>query len=260
VAGDKVKILYPSDDGSVGYVFLTLLDAGVASGPDWSYSARADIDIPTYLQDVDSQVISISEKNLRQSRWTNVIERLSTNLLTILYSSLKEGATADPIVLPDGEVEVSVFADSKIFSSPLNPNMNTLSIIKNGGDPYIDFPEPISYAEIGIPYQSHMQTLAIEAGEGRTLTDDKKIVDKVGIAVYQTIGGFVGLPDKSLENMAPIKTRDDLDIANPDKGLSGYVSTTIPSNWTKDGMIKIIQVDPAPMTVLSIYPKGLAGD
>ena len=85
-------------------------------------------------------------------------------------------------------------------------------------------------------------------------------MDKIGIALYNTVGGFAGLPDKELKDMAPIVTRDDLNMGNPDLGFSGYVAPRMPSQWDKVGMCKIRQVDSRPMTILSVYPKGMAGD
>jgi len=269
-AYNKIRCYYLDDDGNTRYMYLTLTDAGTFTTV-WTYTAIADIDVPTYLQDVEGNgALDAEEILLRTSRWLPVTTRITQSTDTIgiyaLYLLLKDGASVNPTVAPDGEVEVAVFADGKIFSSPLNPHMGTpLKIVKETGvDPYIDFPEPVAFATIGVPYESYMQTLPIEVGEGRTLTDDKKLIDKVGIALYETIGGFAGDSSAVLSQngggMAPIVTRNSADPGSPDTGYSGYTAPIINSKWTKDGMVKILQVDPVPMTVLSVYPKGIAGD
>ena len=261
---DSIKHFY-LENGELRYLYITLLDAGVWDGVNWTYTARADIDVPAYLQDVDAQVLTTDEKQARSSRWLPAFKKLTnpqSNIgITALYILNNPEATFDPLVIPDGEVDVAIFADEKVYSSPLNPHQVTMRIVKETGvDAYIQFDEPITYAEVGTPYQSTMQTLPIEVGEGRTLTDDKKIIDKVGLALYNTTGGFIGTTDADIPGMAPMITRDNLDPGQPDVGFSGYIAPIIPSKWTRDGMIKIVHVDPVPMTVLSVYPKGQAGD
>ena len=263
-----VKYIYEMD-GDTRALYL-YLDPSSASfdGTYWNTDATADMDIPLYLQDVEgNSSLTDEEKLLRKSRWLRAYTRLEGTTYTLglaaLYLLLKEDATYVPISAPDGEVDVSILAEGRVISSPLNtPQMATSKLIKDSSSvyPYIEFQEPLTYFEIGAPYLSYMQTLPIEVGGERTLTDDKKIVDKAGIALYKTVGGYVGMPDKSLENMAPISTRETLNPGEVDEGFSGYIAPILPSQWTKEGMIKIIQPDPVPMTVLSVYPKGQAGD
>ena len=262
-----IKYFY-IEDNETKFLNITLTNAGVFGAGSWTYTAVADLDIPPYLQDVENNfALPLIERRQRGSRWLKAFTRITSTSgaeyvagIGSLYLMLKDGSEVNPVVVADGEVPVSVFADGSIYSSPLNYQMATLNIVRAGGFPYLDLPEPVTFAEIGIPFEAHMQTLPIEAGEGRTLTDDKKIVDKVGMGVYNTIGGYVGVPGVALEKMVSIKTRDNINMGEPDAGLTGYTAPIIPNEWTKEGMIKIVQVDPTPMTILSVYPKGLAGD
>ncbi len=266
ISSDRIKFFF-DDNGEERYVYITLLDTGTLDGLVYTYTARADIDIPEILQDAENNTdLNSSEKLEITSRWLKAFSEIDSFFYAVglwaLYLILKKGSTIDPLDTPDGEVEVAVRADNRVMSSPLNPHTGaSLKIVKTASrNPHIILPEPVTIAEVGIPFESYMESLAIEAGEGRTLTDDNKIVDKVGIALYNTVGGFVGLPDQNTNDMSPIKTRDSLDFSKPDMGYNGYVAPVIASRWTEEGRIKIKQVDPSPMTVLSIYPKGLAGD
>jgi hypothetical protein len=60
--------------------------------------------------------------------------------------------------------------------------------------------------------------------------------------------------------MDEMVTRDNVDIADASAKFSGYISPNIGGEWSTKGMVKIRHVDPAPMTVLAVFPKGLAGD
>ena len=163
-AYDNIKVLY-EENGETRYLYLTLLDTGVFT-TFWTYTARADIDVPTYLQDVENNgALTAQEKLARSSRWLTAFTRVVGDNPLIGLGAL--------YTLQD-TLEVSVVGDNRIYSSPLNPNMHTLSIDDSGVTPVLDIPEPVTYVEIGIPYESYMQTLPIEVGDGRTLTDDKK--------------------------------------------------------------------------------------
>jgi hypothetical protein len=127
---------------------------------------------------------------------------------------------------------------------------------------FIDLPDFVTYIEAGVPFESTMETLRIERGDGTTLSDDRKIINKVGLAVYNTQNGFVGPATAAdLMEMSPLVTREcTCDLSSPDGLYTGHIPIFIPGEWTEDGKVKVTQVDPSPMTILSIYPKGLVGD
>ncbi len=265
----KAKCIY-EESGETRFLYLTVdLSTHSWDGTNHNYTAKADIDIPAYLQNVGGMAsITTPERNKRMSRFLAAYENISSGVsalditgIAALYKSLSG------VLVPSsaGSQPVAVIGDGRVMSSPLNQYMNTLNLecFDSGGSIYVvklDLPEPTTLIEIGAPYQSTFQTLPIEVGGEKTLSDDKKIVSKVGVAIYKTVGGFVGDPSATIENMAPLITRDDLDPSKVDEGFSGHLAPIIPSKWTKEGMIKVVQYDPSPMTILSVYPKGQAGD
>jgi hypothetical protein len=266
---DRIKYFYEDDDGNEKFLYLNIDPSSKAGTGPYTYDAVADIDVPTYLQNVDSQSLSTAEKAKRKTRWLYATKRIrahgssSTTGLWALYLLLKDGADATPTT-PDGTVNVAVRADGVVYSSPLNPNFgSSLFIKKESGvtEPYIDLPEFCTYVEVGVPFESYMETLRIERGGNQTLSDDRKIVNKIGLAVYNTVGGLVGKAGDALSEMSPLVTTENIDsLSSPDEGYTGHLSPMIPSEWTQEGKVKVSQVDPSPMTILSIYPKGMAGD
>jgi hypothetical protein len=60
--------------------------------------------------------------------------------------------------------------------------------------------------------------------------------------------------------MTPIIPIDDENIDDQTGNFSGHISVPISGAWSERGRINIKQVDPLPMTILSVYPKGVIGE
>jgi hypothetical protein len=156
---------------------------------------------------------------------------------------------------------VSIFADGEVLSSPLNPYKPTIYMEKEWQGEYnISLPGNYAWGYVGLPYTAEMETLDLETAGERTLTDSNKLLNSVGTAFLNTRGGFVGMQDQSLENMQEIVVREDESFNNQTENFNGHIVTHIPAEWNEKGRINIKQVDPAPITVLSVYPKGISGD
>lgn len=226
--------------------------------PDWathttgvgtmSVDGYFEVDVPTYLRNVNGQALTQPEKDLRQSWWLPAF-----NSYTIFPSSM----ATKPIALT---TSVTVFADGEIVSSPLNPNKPSLTLTDVAGDYVINLPDYYSWGYVGLPYQSEFETLDLETSDNRTLTDAKKLISRVGLGLMETRAGFIGMPDKTVGEMEEIIIRDDPDFANQTKNFNGHISFSIPAEYTESGRVNIKNVDPAPITILSIYPKGIAGE
>lgn len=141
--------------------------------------------------------------------------------------------------------EVAVYADGMVRSNPLNPRIGTFTVGPTGD---LDLEDFYNYGYVGLPYESEMETLDLEASDSRTFTDAGKLINSVGIGLHRTSGGFVGQTGQSeLEEM-------------PEIDVSGYVKFNFPSTWESTGRVLIKQVDPLPMSILSVYPKGVIGE
>ena len=196
-------------------------------------------DVPAYLQDISSQTLSADEIKRRQSNFMQATRYLSG--LTHLANRA-----------------VSIFADGSVISSPNNPEKDALVVANDGT---LDLGDYYDYGYVGLPYTMDMETLDIEAADSRTYTNTEKLIDILGIGVRRTNGGFVGQSGTTdLLNMQEFKTRTNDSIEDATTPYDGYLEFTYPSTWDATGRVLIKQVDPLPMTILSVYPKGVKGD
>ncbi len=211
--------------------------------------AYFESNVPELLQDAMSQSISSIEKKRRTTRWLPAFKSLTFESVYILANGQEN-------------YPLSVFADGEILSSPLNSNMPIITASINALDQTatIEFPDYVCYGYVGDSYECEFETLDLEAGGERTVTDAKKLINAVGLGLMETRGGFAGIPEQTLENMTPIVTREDESLNNQTKNFNGHIVVHIPTEWNEPGRVTIKHVDPSPISILSVYPKGIAGD
>jgi hypothetical protein len=201
-----------------------------------------DKDVPVELQDVFSQSIPAREKDSRHTRFTVSYKEVTG--LTHLAGR-----------------QVSVFADGDVLSSPLNPNMSAPLSVSNAGVLTLD--DYVSYGVVGLPYESEMETLDLEASDGRTFTDANKLINAAGVAFDKTRGGFISIESQaatSLSDASPLAPDDDPNFPAERPSFSDHIEVAIPAQWSKRGRVNVRQVDPLPLTVLSVYPKGMVSN
>lgn len=270
---DQIVVEYFYEEGGNLKAFYLYPDwntevDNTGSGGVYTVEATASHDIPEQLRDVQSQAnLTIGEKAALGSRWLIATDNWTDhiNRLSYLYLSYKSDTIYDyniqSYVDQDGSVELSVSAENVVMSSPLNPEGINIKLTKVAGIYLLDsFPQPVSGGYIGIPYISSLETLPIEPPDNRTLTDDQIIINKVGLALHETGRPYIGMAGRKVEDMVALVTRSNTDISVKDKLFSGHLAPIISSEWTFEGRIGIINVDPAPMNVMAIYPKGLSAD
>jgi len=146
----------------------------------------------------------------------------------------------------------------KILSSPNNPDYDTLTVSGLG---VLDLPGYYTRGVIGRPYQTEIETLDLEASDSRTFTDTGKLINKVGVGLYNTIGGHYGQTGvKDIASFSYLRTRENEYLDETSTPVSGHYTVDFPAQWEKTGRILIKQVDPLPLTVLAVYPKGVTGE
>lgn len=155
----------------------------------------------------------------------------------------------------EGE-EVSVFADAYVVGSPNNPSFSTVYTVENGA---ITLDRPYGVIHVGLPYISDLETLDIDTAQSETLSDKKKLVTAATVRLHQSRGMWVGLNpgDDSLDGLSELKIRDNETYDEPVELASGNVTVNFDGSWDSNGRVLIRQVDPLPLTVLSITPTGL---
>jgi len=157
----------------------------------------------------------------------------------------------------EGE-DVSVFADEFVVASPFNDAYTTVTVA-NGK---ITLDKPYGVIHVGLPYKSDVETLDIDSPNGESLVDKSKLVGKVTLFVEDTRGIWCGPKPPSdddtdpLESLVEFKIRNEEGYESPVDLKTGDISVMIEPHWNSNGRVFIRQVDPIPMTILSINPSG----
>ena len=158
----------------------------------------------------------------------------------------------------EGE-DVSVIADGYVKASPNNPSFTTTVTVENGS---ITLSEPYGVVHVGLPYVSDVKTLPIDTQNGK-LSNQMKLVSRVIVKLDESRGVFVGesFPDdEGTSKLQEIKARSTSDSTDePPPLISDTRSVDISSTLNLGGQVVLREVDPLPMTILSISPVGMLG-
>lgn len=111
-----------------------------------------------------------------------------------------------------------------------------------------------SKVHVGIHSASYARVLPLEQGGGDGVHQGKmKLVNKVRLRFYETIGGKIG---KTLDALDPINLRSaDDNIGGTPNLVSGMVEAGMGTFYDRDGQFYIVQDFPAPMTVAALVPE-----
>ena len=115
---------------------------------------------------------------------------------------------------------------------------------------------------IGLPYNSVLQTMRIEAGAGQTEgTAQGKIkrISKVILRLFETVGAKVGPTLDSLETV-PFRTTSSAMDLPVSTFLAGDKEVEFTDDYNTDGFIVVKQDQPLPLTVLALYPTIVTND
>lgn len=158
----------------------------------------------------------------------------------------------------EGE-DVSVFADGFVIGSPNNPEYPVFTVTSGA----ITLEDPRVVIHVGLPYLTDAETLDIENGDGETISDRAKTVTSVSCHVEKTRGLWVGArppeddDDDPLEGLQEPALRNLEDYDEPTELASGVIDDIqVAGEANLHGRVFIRQVDPIPMTILSIVPSG----
>jgi len=176
-------------------------------------------------------------RNSAQTTWTRAVDEL-TGLWHL------EG------------MDVSILADGAVVASPYNASYTTATVT-NGT---VTLDEARGVIHVGLPYISDLETLDIDTAEGETLSDKKKLVNRVTLHLEESGGIFAGSQEPSgtdpLEGLYELKLREFELPGTPTELKTGTVGINIEANWNSNGHVFIRQVDPLPMSILAVSPAG----
>jgi len=107
---------------------------------------------------------------------------------------------------------------------------------------------------IGLPYQSRVRTLSIEAGSATgTAQGKRKRIYQLGLNVFKTLGIKVGTTDDNLFN---VTSRNPPTLMGTPEPLLSEIIPNLrgPGGWTWEAEVLIVQDNPLPMQILDIIP------
>jgi hypothetical protein len=137
-----------------------------------------------------------------------------------------------------------------------NPN-NSSYVVKAVANGSVTLDKPYSVIHAGLPYLSDMETLDIDVpNQLSSVADKKKNINKLSIYVESSRGIWAG-PDAN--NLTEFKLRDDEGYDSPPALKTEVVDMNIKGEWRSSGRILIRQIDPLPLSILTVMPTGFIG-
>jgi hypothetical protein len=159
----------------------------------------------------------------------------------------------------EGE-EVAVIANGVVLANPLDPAL-TLKVVTGG---QVSFAGDYSgqTVVIGLPYITDVETLDIDTPQGESLKDKSFTVQQVGISILQSKSFYTGREAPSsgtaITGLTKYVPRGRNGVAlTALQYQTDTVFVNIESQWNSHGRVFIRQIDPLPLTILSIIPKGI---
>jgi hypothetical protein len=163
--------------------------------------------------------------------------------------------------------DVAVLGDGYVLASPNNYRVNAdgtysrtypLATVASG---VVALPSPAAVVHVGLPYLSDVETLDLDTPGSVSTKHTKKNVSAVGLFIETTRGVWAGRPDKwsssdPLAGLDELKPRSTEGYDTPPTLITDYRELTIGNDWNVNGRVFVRQVDPLPMTVLSVSPIG----
>lgn len=122
----------------------------------------------------------------------------------------------------------------------------------------VTIPTPAAIVTIGLPYETHIETLEINAPQQETLLDKRKIISKVTAIVEDSRGGLFGRSSAE-SDLFEVKQRTESDNYGSIDAKTGKASVVINDTWLGTGRVTIIQRDPLPISILAIIPQADVG-
>jgi hypothetical protein len=233
VWAESVGLLFALGSGSTEIV-------SSANGTDWTLGTTIS----------DDWYDGVWSEELGMLAVASIAASGTTAIATAPYSASPRVTGLDHL---EGQ-EVSVVADGVVLASPNNAEYAPV-IVTNGA---IDLPAgTYTTVTVGLPYTTDIQTLDIDA-VGTTVKERGMQVGGV-IAWIEETGSFYAGPVvptgdtlTGLERYTP-QNDQGYDVTGP---VTGVAEVTLQSTYNNTGRVLIRQVDPVPLTILSIAPTG----
>lgn len=154
----------------------------------------------------------------------------------------------------DGET-VSVYGDGFVVASPNNSGYNAVTVAS--GSATLD--KAYGVVAVGLPYTSDLETLDIDSVQGETLVDKKKNIQEVFVYTEKSRGLWAGgaePSDDGTDGLYELKKRGAEGYDSAVDLSTGVEQVIIRPEWNSNGRVFLRQVDPLPLAILAVAPKG----
>ncbi len=225
-----------------------------------SFFLNTDVNKEIHLT-LDGEVIRfVIEAYTSGTVVTGVVNR--TVPVSMRSVALSEWAKAISVVENLAHLEakdVSVFADGYVVASPNNAAYDIITVASGS----ITLPKCYSVIHVGLPITSDLETLDIDIPNTETTSNKATLINQVTLRLQNSRGVWVGpeSPEDDgidpLENLTELKPRSSENYDAPPSLKTQVEKVNIRSEWNSNGRVFVRQVDPIPMTILSISPSGL---
>ena len=135
----------------------------------------------------------------------------------------------------------------RIFHLPLAQAAALLTVVSASA---VTLDVPRSVVHVGLPIQADLETLplALQTDSGFAQGVQKN-VNKVWLRVNRSSGVFVG-PDE--QRLTEAKQRTNEPFGSPPRLKSEEIPVVVSPSWGDGGQVFVRQVDPLPLTVVSM--------
>ena len=249
--GQLVGLTYERDQDVVGWHRHII--GGSINGSDTVVESVAVIPTPTGDADevwlvVRREIDGVSKRYVEYI--TPVFDEDDTTLAHFVDCGLEyNGAAVTEITGLDhleGET-VSVLADGASHPD-VTVSVGKVTLVRSS-----------SIVHIGLPYESNVKTLRIEAGASDGTAQGKtKRIHRVTARLYKTLGLKFGPSETSLD-ILPFRTSADL-MGNPPELFTGDKSFNWNDGYSTEGVMYFRQDQPLPFTLLGLMPQLVTQD
>lgn len=150
---------------------------------------------------------------------------------------------------------VSVWADGWTVASP-NNSVYTTKTVSSGG--VLTLSRPYATITVGLPYTTDVKTLDLESVQPESLISRNKLTNLLALYLEDSRGIWAGPkePDDAdaLDSLKEMVHQNATTGDTPGDLVTGPKEKAVESKYDISGRIFLRQVDPAPMTILSIAP------
>ena len=236
--GQQVKI-----SGVVGMTQLNgntyLVKAATATGVTLKSLAGVDLDSTAFTAYISGGK-AVMDDNVDGTAFTAYVSGGKARLVVTTISGLEH---------LEGEA-VAVLADGGVVHNPNDPAL-TIKTVSNGA---ITIANGASRIHLGLPYISDLVNIGVDLtslnGFGDSLARWKSI-PVVKIRVQDTAGIRMA-PMKTISKSINLK---DLMLTKGPVLLNQVIEKSMAPRWDHDGTVFIRQLNPLPMTILSLMPR-----